>query len=168
MTTTASAPASEPAVVAPVASEPAMPAASAAPAAHASAAASAATSDLAADVSAVQYENQVLSFYFAIQSTGVEDFIRLVTPAAKEQYAVGLWQRAQRKIGQWMQGQLLLCLGEGRALGKIGGEADQHGEHCNADERRGNRKLVDNGSALDIEHPSTPVIEVHPLDLTCV
>lgn len=52
----------------------------------------------------------VLSFYFAIQSTGVEDFIRLVTPAKHEQYAVGLWQRAQRKIGQWMQGQLLLSL----------------------------------------------------------
>ena len=68
----ASAPASEPAVVAPVASEPAMPAASAAPAAHASAAASAATSDLAADVSAVQYENQVLSFYFATGKTKVD------------------------------------------------------------------------------------------------
>ncbi len=52
----------------------------------------------------------VLSFYFAIQSTGVEDFIRLVTPAKHEGYAVGLWQRAQRKIGQWMQGQLLLSL----------------------------------------------------------
>lgn len=52
----------------------------------------------------------VLSFYFAIQSTGVEDFIRLVTPANQEKYAVGLWQRAQRKIGQWMQGQLLLSL----------------------------------------------------------
>ncbi len=52
----------------------------------------------------------VLSFYFAIQSTGVEDFIRLVTPAKQEQYTVGLWQRAQRKIGQWMQGQLLLSL----------------------------------------------------------
>ena len=52
----------------------------------------------------------VLSFYFAIQSTGVEDFIRLVTPHKHEQYAVGLWQRAQQKIGQWMQGQLLLSL----------------------------------------------------------
>ncbi|MES2668415.1 MAG: AI-2E family transporter [Patescibacteria group bacterium] len=52
----------------------------------------------------------VLSFYFAIQSTGVEDFIRLVSPAKHEKYAAGLWQRAQRKIGQWMQGQLLLSL----------------------------------------------------------
>jgi predicted PurR-regulated permease PerM len=52
----------------------------------------------------------VLSFYFAIQSTGVEDFIRLVAPARHEEYATGLWHRAQRKIGQWMQGQLLLSV----------------------------------------------------------
>lgn len=52
----------------------------------------------------------VLSFYFAVQSTGVEDFIRLMTPHQHEAYAVGLWQRAQRKIGQWMQGQLLLSV----------------------------------------------------------
>ena len=50
----------------------------------------------------------VLSFYFAVQSTGVEDFIRLLAPSKHEQYAVGLWGRAQRKIGLWMQGQLLL------------------------------------------------------------
>lgn len=52
----------------------------------------------------------VLSFYFAVQSTGVEDFLRLATPHKHEQYAVGLWQRAQKKIGLWMQGQLLLSL----------------------------------------------------------
>ena len=52
----------------------------------------------------------VLSFYFAVQSTGVEDFIRLMTPAKHEKYATGLWVRAQKKIGQWMQGQLLLSL----------------------------------------------------------
>ena len=52
----------------------------------------------------------VLSFYFAIQSTGVEDFIRLVTPLKHEKYTVNLWQRAQKKIGQWMQGQLLLSV----------------------------------------------------------
>ncbi|MDB5189251.1 MAG: hypothetical protein JWL82_208 [Parcubacteria group bacterium] len=52
----------------------------------------------------------VLSFYFAIQDTGVEDFLRLVTPAKKEEYIVNLWHRAQRKIGLWMQGQLLSSL----------------------------------------------------------
>jgi predicted PurR-regulated permease PerM len=52
----------------------------------------------------------VLSFYFAIQETGVEDFLKLVTPSQYESYAVDLWHRAQIKIGQWMQGQLLLSL----------------------------------------------------------
>lgn len=52
----------------------------------------------------------VLSFYFALQDTGVEDFLRLVTPSKQEEYVVGLWHRAQKKIGQWMQGQLLLSL----------------------------------------------------------
>ncbi|KND51591.1 MAG: hypothetical protein AB202_03435 [Parcubacteria bacterium C7867-007] len=52
----------------------------------------------------------VLSFYFALQETGVEDFLRLVTPSRQEDYIVGLWHRAQKKIGQWMQGQLLLSL----------------------------------------------------------
>ena len=52
----------------------------------------------------------VLSFYFAIQETGIDDFLRLVVPAKHEDYAVGLWLRAKKKIGQWMQGQLLLSL----------------------------------------------------------
>lgn len=52
----------------------------------------------------------VLSFYFAIQETGIDDFIRLVTPHKHEDYVVNLWQRAHKKIGLWMQGQLLLSL----------------------------------------------------------
>lgn len=52
----------------------------------------------------------VLSFYFAIQDTGVEDFLRLVTPHEHEAYVIDLWHRSQVKIGQWMQGQLLLSL----------------------------------------------------------
>lgn len=50
----------------------------------------------------------VLSFYFALQETGVDDFLRLVLPVRHEEYAVNLWKRAQKKIGLWMQGQLLL------------------------------------------------------------
>lgn len=49
----------------------------------------------------------VLSFYFAMRETGVEDFLRIITPAKREEYVVGLWLRARTKIGQWMQGQLL-------------------------------------------------------------
>jgi predicted PurR-regulated permease PerM len=52
----------------------------------------------------------VLSFYFAMQETGVDDFLRLVTPAEKEEYIVGLWLRAKAKIGLWMQGQVLSSL----------------------------------------------------------
>ena len=52
----------------------------------------------------------VLSFYFALQDTGVDDFLRLVLPASHEAYAVDLWKRAQKKIGLWMQGQVLLSV----------------------------------------------------------
>ncbi|HEX5774458.1 MAG TPA: AI-2E family transporter, partial [Candidatus Paceibacterota bacterium] len=36
----------------------------------------------------------VLSFYFAIQKTGVDDFVRLITPAKHEEYVIDLWLRA--------------------------------------------------------------------------
>lgn len=52
----------------------------------------------------------VLSFYFAMQETGVEDFLRVITPAEKEEYVVSLWLRAKTKIGLWMQGQVLSSL----------------------------------------------------------
>lgn len=52
----------------------------------------------------------VLSFYFALQDTGVDDFLRLVIPVAYEDYSVNLWKRAQKKIGLWMQGQILLSV----------------------------------------------------------
>lgn len=52
----------------------------------------------------------VFSFYFAIQETGVDDFLRFVTPAKHEAYAVDLWRRSQKKIGLWMQGQILLSV----------------------------------------------------------
>lgn len=52
----------------------------------------------------------VLSFYFAMLETGVEDFLRVVTPQEKEEYVVGLWLRARAKIGLWMQGQVLSSL----------------------------------------------------------
>lgn len=52
----------------------------------------------------------VLSFYFAVQETGVDDFLRLVTPVRHQDYALSLWKRAQLKIGLWMQGQVLLAL----------------------------------------------------------
>lgn len=52
----------------------------------------------------------VLSFYFAVQEQGIEDFLRIVVPLSYEEYIVDLWRRSQRKIGLWMQGQLMLSI----------------------------------------------------------
>ena len=50
----------------------------------------------------------VLSFYLAAQEEGVEKFLKIITPLKNEKYIIDLWKRSQRKIGYWMQGQLLL------------------------------------------------------------
>ena len=52
----------------------------------------------------------VFSFYFAVVETGVDDFLRVVTPKSHQSYVLGLWRRSQQKIGLWMQGQLILAL----------------------------------------------------------
>lgn len=52
----------------------------------------------------------VLSFYFAAQERGIENFLRLVSPARSRAYVLDLWHRSQKKIGLWFQGQLLLGL----------------------------------------------------------
>ncbi|MEK7579515.1 MAG: AI-2E family transporter [Patescibacteria group bacterium] len=52
----------------------------------------------------------ILSFYFAVQEKGIENFLKIVTPHNHQAYAIDLWRRSQGKIGQWMQGQLLLML----------------------------------------------------------
>lgn len=50
----------------------------------------------------------VLSFYLAAQEEGVDDFLRIVTPVKHYDYIIDLWKRSQRKIGLWLQGQVLL------------------------------------------------------------
>ncbi|MDE2079109.1 MAG: AI-2E family transporter [Patescibacteria group bacterium] len=52
----------------------------------------------------------VLSFYFAIEETGVDDFLRFIVPVEYQSYAAHLWRRSHQKIGLWMQGQLILSL----------------------------------------------------------
>lgn len=52
----------------------------------------------------------VFSFYFSVQETGVDDFLRVVTPVKEQAYVLHLWKRSQNKIGKWMQGQLMLGL----------------------------------------------------------
>ncbi len=50
----------------------------------------------------------VLSFYLAVQEGGVEKFLKIITPIKNEAYVIDLWKRSQKKIGHWMQGQVLL------------------------------------------------------------
>lgn len=50
----------------------------------------------------------VLSFYLVVQEDGVVNFLKVVTPLKNEKYVISLWKRSQRKIGYWMQGQILL------------------------------------------------------------
>ncbi len=50
----------------------------------------------------------VLSFYLSVREDGISEFLELIIPAANKDYVLKLWQRAEAKIGYWMQGQLLL------------------------------------------------------------
>lgn len=50
----------------------------------------------------------VISFYLAVQERGIENFLRIVTPIEYERYILDLWSRARRKIGAWLQSQILL------------------------------------------------------------
>ena len=52
----------------------------------------------------------VISFYLSVQEHGIEKFLRIVTPLEHEAYILDLWRRSQRKIGRWLQGQLLLAV----------------------------------------------------------
>ena len=52
----------------------------------------------------------VLSFYLSVESDGVSNFLRIVTPAKNEKYVLSLWKRSQHKIGLWMQGQVVLAI----------------------------------------------------------
>jgi predicted PurR-regulated permease PerM len=44
-----------------------------------------------------------------VQETGVDDFLRIITPVDNQSYVLNLWKRSQDKIGKWMQGQLMLA-----------------------------------------------------------
>ena len=50
----------------------------------------------------------VLSFYLAVQEEGVGDFLRIIAPVKHHEYIINLWKRSQRKIGLWLQGQIVL------------------------------------------------------------
>ncbi len=50
----------------------------------------------------------IISFYLSITENGIENFLRIVTPDVHEEYVINLWLRTERKIGLWMQGQLVM------------------------------------------------------------
>ncbi len=52
----------------------------------------------------------VISFYLAVTKKGIESFLGSVVPEKYEGYAIGLWKRAEIKVGKWLQSQLLLGL----------------------------------------------------------
>ncbi len=52
----------------------------------------------------------ILSFYLAVEEDGVGKFLKAITPIKHEKYVTALWNRSQRKIGLWLQGQLILVV----------------------------------------------------------
>ena len=50
----------------------------------------------------------IFSFYLSMQDKGIEAFLRVVTPIRHEAYVIDLWKRTEKKIGLWVQGQMLL------------------------------------------------------------
>ena len=52
----------------------------------------------------------VVSFYLSLSRGALDDFLSSVMPPQFEVYAHGLWIRAQKKMGRWLQAQLLLSI----------------------------------------------------------
>jgi predicted PurR-regulated permease PerM len=52
----------------------------------------------------------IISFYLAVEEDGVGKFLKAVSPIKHEKYITALWKRSQKKIGLWMQGQLILAV----------------------------------------------------------
>ncbi|MFN7088737.1 MAG: AI-2E family transporter, partial [Candidatus Paceibacteria bacterium] len=52
----------------------------------------------------------VISFYLSVMRGGIDSFLRSVVPDRYENYVLNLWHRSERKLGWWLQAQLLLSL----------------------------------------------------------
>lgn len=55
----------------------------------------------------------VISFYLSVMKQGVVGFVRSILPEKYEDYVIGLWRRSEKKVGRWLQGQVLLALSVG-------------------------------------------------------
>src|SRR3989344_3300755 len=53
----------------------------------------------------------VVSFYLALFPRALDDFLKSIMPVQFESYALDLWTRAQRKMGLWLQAQIVLFVG---------------------------------------------------------
>ncbi len=52
----------------------------------------------------------VITFYLSVEERGIEYVLRILTPEQHENYVINLWKRSERKIGLWLQGQIMLGL----------------------------------------------------------
>jgi len=57
-----------------------------------------------------------IAFYISIQERGIARFISYVVPAHQADYALGLWERSQRKISQWFKAMTITALSVGIAV----------------------------------------------------
>jgi predicted PurR-regulated permease PerM len=49
-----------------------------------------------------------MAFYMAVVEDSLKKFVALVAPGRHEEYAISLTMRMKRKIGKWMEGQMML------------------------------------------------------------
>lgn len=52
----------------------------------------------------------VITFYMVVEENAIKKLIWQVTPRQYQDYAMGLINRMQKKIGLWLRGQFILCL----------------------------------------------------------
>ena len=50
----------------------------------------------------------VISFYLSVQKRGVQRTLTAIVPHEHRDYVLSLWERSQKKLGRWLQGQLFL------------------------------------------------------------
>jgi len=50
----------------------------------------------------------IISFYLSVQKRGVQRILISISPFNHRDYIMDIWERAQKKLGRWLQGQLFL------------------------------------------------------------
>lgn len=52
----------------------------------------------------------VVTFYMVVEEDALKGILRSIVPAGYQPYLVRLFNRLEKKLGQWLRGQLILCL----------------------------------------------------------